>query len=194
MQNKLPMAWAEGTVSGWVGGWALIPLGGCLLLCGLCRRKLLVSPRDLPRDLGPRYMSDPTAGTSIAASPRPPVGPRSMDSEHPQGRGVRWGAGWMENRRDAGLERTLRGHHRVQPRRRGRVRNPTAAPRTPQGRGPPSLSRVRSHPSSRALTAHDAHRCLSCLRGQNGPRPGSSPPNLPERPPSRLVSALSTQV
>ncbi|CAM2114842.1 unnamed protein product [Caretta caretta] len=52
------MAWAEGTVSGWVGGWALIPLGGCLLLCGLCRRKLLVSPRDLPRDLGPRYMSD----------------------------------------------------------------------------------------------------------------------------------------
>ncbi|CAM4677896.1 unnamed protein product [Lepidochelys kempii] len=50
------MAWAEGTVSGWVGAGAH-PLGGCLLLCGLCRRKLLVSPRDLPRDLGPRYMS-----------------------------------------------------------------------------------------------------------------------------------------
>ncbi|EMP39766.1 hypothetical protein UY3_03006 [Chelonia mydas] len=56
------MAWAEGTAGGWVGGWALIPLGGCLLLCGLCRR-------------------NPTAGTSVAASPRPPVGPRSMDNE-----------------------------------------------------------------------------------------------------------------
>ncbi|CAM5147914.1 unnamed protein product [Natator depressus] len=75
------MAWAEGTAGGWVGGWALIPLGGCLLLCGLCRRKLLVSPRDLPPELGPRYMSDPTASTSVAASPRPPVGPRSMDNE-----------------------------------------------------------------------------------------------------------------
>ncbi|XP_065450187.1 uncharacterized protein LOC135983285 isoform X3 [Chrysemys picta bellii] len=81
------MAWAEGTASGWVGGWALVPLGGCLLLCGLCRRKLPVfptsgpQPRDSPPELGPRYISDPTAGTSVAASPRPPVGPRSTDNE-----------------------------------------------------------------------------------------------------------------
>ncbi|XP_044868354.1 uncharacterized protein LOC123368003 isoform X3 [Mauremys mutica] len=58
------MAWAEGTASGWVGGWALVPLGGCLLLCGLCRRKLPVfppwgpQPRDSPPELGPRYISD----------------------------------------------------------------------------------------------------------------------------------------
>ncbi|XP_039389529.1 uncharacterized protein LOC120402970 isoform X4 [Mauremys reevesii] len=83
------MAWAQGTASGWVGGWALVPLGGCLLLCGLCRRKLPVfppwgpQPRDSPPELGPRYISDPTPGTSVPASPRPPVGPRSTDTPAP---------------------------------------------------------------------------------------------------------------
>ncbi|KAM9147155.1 uncharacterized protein ACDP82_005047 [Pangshura tecta] len=38
-------------------------------------------PRDSPPELGPRYISDPTAGTSVTASPRPPVGPRSTDNE-----------------------------------------------------------------------------------------------------------------
>ncbi|XP_050811876.1 uncharacterized protein LOC127052334 isoform X1 [Gopherus flavomarginatus] len=97
------MAWAEGTASGWVGGWVLVPLGGCLLLCGLCRRKLPVFPpwgpqpscpclpdaaplpivycRDSPLELGPRYISDPTSGTSVTTSPQPPVGPRSTDNE-----------------------------------------------------------------------------------------------------------------
>ncbi|TFJ96291.1 methylmalonyl-CoA mutase [Platysternon megacephalum] len=39
--------------------------------------------KDSPPELGPHYISDPTAGTSVTASPRPPVGPRSTDTPAP---------------------------------------------------------------------------------------------------------------
>ncbi|XP_074920770.1 uncharacterized protein LOC142046692 [Chelonoidis abingdonii] len=86
----------------WVGAGALIPWGAAACFAGSAGKQLPPLPRrcpspsahppgaaplpvvycrDSPLELGPRYISAPTAGTSVTASPRPPVGPRSMDNE-----------------------------------------------------------------------------------------------------------------